>query len=78
MEGNEALKQQLTGMIQLKYFYETITDVASQCFERCLPRLNDHLDSHERICIENCAGRFLDMKMFLTKRMIAMGKQEEK
>ena len=39
-----------------------LTDI---CFEKCITKPGNKLDSSEANCVANCAGRFLDSSVFV-------------
>lgn len=45
-----------------------LTDI---CFEKCITKPGNKLDSSEANCVANCAGRFLDSSVFVVNRMMA-------
>lgn len=44
-----------------------LTDI---CFEKCITKPGNKLDSSEANCVANCAGRFLDSSVFVVNRMM--------
>lgn len=40
------------------------------CFEKCVAKPGNKLDSSEATCISHCAGRYLDTSMFIMNRMV--------
>ena len=40
------------------------------CFEKCVAKPGNKLDSTEASCISNCTGRYLDTSMFIMNRMV--------
>ena len=46
-----------------------LTDI---CFEKCITKPGNKLDSSEANCVANCAGRFLDSSVFVVNRMMAV------
>jgi import inner membrane translocase subunit TIM8 len=40
------------------------------CFDKCVVKPGNKLDSSEANCISNCAGRYLDTSMFIMNRMV--------
>merc|ERR1711865_198493 len=49
-----------------------LTDI---CFEKCITKPGNKLDSSEANCVANCAGRFLDSSVFVVNRMMAKRQQ---
>lgn len=60
----------LQQVLQLRAMYEMTTNIASVCFQTCLPRLNPRLEESDKSCISNCAANFLHMKLLFTRRII--------
>lgn len=58
--------------LQLKYIYEMVTDITRECFERCITKLHDRLDSHQQSCVEQCSGRMMDVKAFIANKFLKL------
>ena len=52
-----------------------ISKLTDTCFDKCVTRPGNKLDSSEANCIANCAGRYLDSSVFVVNRMMAKRQQ---
>ena len=48
-----------------------ISKLTETCFDKCITKPGNQLDSSEANCIANCAGRYLDSSVFVVNRMMA-------
>jgi import inner membrane translocase subunit TIM8 len=48
-----------------------ISKLTETCFDTCVNKPGNKLDSSEANCIANCAGRYLDSSVFVVNRMMA-------
>lgn len=47
-----------------------IGKLSELCFDKCVNKPGNKLDSSEANCISNCAGRYLDTSVFIMNRMV--------
>lgn len=52
-----------------------IGKLTETCFDKCVQKPGNKLDSSEANCIANCAGRYLDSSVFVVNRMMAKRQQ---
>ncbi len=57
-------------VIQTRQFFQVITNVAKECFNRCVPRIHDKLEPHEQTCLANCAARLVESESFVLFRFL--------
>ena len=48
-----------------------IGKLTETCFDKCIDKPGNKLDSYEANCIANCAARYLDSSVFVVNRMMA-------
>ena len=75
-----------TQVKELQQFMETenqkaviqaaISKLTETCFDKCVAKPGNKLDSSEANCIANCAGRYLDSSVFVVNRMMAKRQQQ--
>ena len=83
MDGHEPDEKQSR---ELQSFMETenqkaviqaaINKLTETCFDKCITKPGNKLDSSEANCIANCAGRYLDSSVFVVNRMMAKRQQQ--
>ena len=56
---------------------QAISKLTETCFDKCVTRPGNKLDSSEANCIANCAGRYLDSSVFVVNRMMAKRQQQQ-
>ena len=76
-----------TQAAELQHFMETenqkaviqqaISKLTETCFDKCVQKPGNKLDSTEANCIANCAGRYLDSSVFVVNRMMAKRQQQQ-
>ncbi|KAI0235245.1 Mitochondrial import inner membrane translocase subunit tim8, partial [Massospora cicadina] len=44
----------------------TLTDL---CWDKCVTKIGNRLDSSEENCLKNCVGRFLDTSIFIVNKL---------
>lgn len=49
------------------------TDV---CWDKCVDKISNRMDSKTEACLSNCVERFLDTTHFVVNRLGTMGKQD--
>ena len=54
-----------------------ISKLTETCFDKCVAKPGNKLDSSEANCIANCAGRYLDSSVFVVNRMMAKRQQQQ-
>ena len=54
-----------------------IGKLTETCFDKCVQKPGNKLDSSEANCIANCAGRYLDSSVFVVNRMMAKRQQRQ-
>ena len=54
-----------------------ISKLTETCFDKCVTKPGNKLDSSEANCIANCAGRYLDSSVFVVNRMMAKRQQQQ-
>ena len=54
-----------------------IGKLTETCFDKCVQKPGNKLDSSEANCIANCAGRYLDSSVFVVNRMMAKRQQQQ-
>ena len=54
-----------------------ISKLTETCFDKCVQKPGNKLDSSEANCIGNCAGRYLDSSVFVVNRMMARRQQQQ-
>merc|ERR1712086_279838 len=52
-----------------------IGKLTETCFDKCVTKPGNKLDSSEANCVANCAGRYLDSSVFVVNRMMAKRQQ---
>jgi hypothetical protein len=67
----------LEQLYQMRAIYEMNTMITEKCFDICVPKLDKSLDKSSRTCISHCAGRFLDTKVFVAKRLVEQASQTQ-
>ena len=55
---------------------QAISKLTETCFDKCVTKPGNKLDSSEANCIANCAGRYLDSSVFIVNRMMAKRQQQ--
>lgn len=55
---------------------QAISKLTETCFDKCVTKPGNKLDSSEANCIANCAGRYLDSSVFVVNRMMAKRQQQ--
>ena len=55
---------------------QAISKLTETCFDKCVTKPGNKLDSSEANCIANCAGRYLDSSVFIVNRMMAKKQQQ--
>lgn len=55
---------------------QAIGKLTETCFDKCVQKPGNKLDSSEANCIANCAGRYLDSSVFVVNRMMAKRQQQ--
>jgi hypothetical protein len=60
---------------QRMMFHQYISQVASECFDKCIGTPGRTLSAKESECVKNCALRFKDTQAFVTQYMVRRGEQ---
>ncbi|KAJ9072044.1 Mitochondrial import inner membrane translocase subunit tim8 [Entomophthora muscae] len=50
----------------------TMTDL---CWDKCITKIGNRLDSNEESCLKNCVERFLDTSIFIVSKLQKQGNQ---
>jgi hypothetical protein len=74
---DEEQKTQLIQLYQMRKMYEMITNISSDCFDLCVPKLNNKLEKQEENCMALCAARYLEMKVIFDHRLKARAAEVE-
>lgn len=56
-------------------FHQWISQVASECFDKCISTPGRTLSARETECVKNCALRFKDTQQFVTQYLVRRGEQ---
>jgi mitochondrial import inner membrane translocase subunit TIM8 len=79
MAGDDELSPQLQQFVeqeqQKMLIHQYISQVASECFDKCIATPNRSLSSRETECVRNCALRFKDTQAFVTQYLVRRGEQ---
>lgn len=54
---------------------QTISELNDKCWELCVDKPGQRLDSRTETCLANCVNRFLDASTFIVKRLEKVGQQ---
>ncbi|KAK4469806.1 hypothetical protein MN116_007320 [Schistosoma mekongi] len=65
---DEGLQRQLLHELQKQRFHQLGHQLTSICWDRCVTKLNNSLDSRTESCIANCVERYIDVSGVLTRR----------
>ncbi|GBP79817.1 Mitochondrial import inner membrane translocase subunit Tim8 A [Eumeta japonica] len=55
---------------QKQRFQVLVHGLTDKCWETCMGRPSNRLDSRTEACITNCVERFIDVTTFITKRLM--------
>lgn len=55
---------------EMETIFELVTDITKECFKRCIPKITDRIDPHERTCLEQCFGRIIDTNGFIVYHLM--------
>ncbi|CAK1545691.1 unnamed protein product [Leptosia nina] len=74
MSNTESVDPQLQDFIlsetQKQRFQVLVHGLTDTCWETCMGRPSNRLDSKTEVCIMNCVERFIDVTTFITKRLM--------
>ncbi|XP_074651181.1 mitochondrial import inner membrane translocase subunit Tim8 B-like [Tubulanus polymorphus] len=71
--GSEEELQQFIQLEQQKALFQTqIHRLADVCWDKCIDKPSNKLDSRTETCLTNCVERFIDTSMSITNRFQQM------
>ncbi|CAK1593841.1 unnamed protein product [Parnassius mnemosyne] len=74
MSERESLDPQFEDFVlaetQKQRFQVLVHGLTDTCWETCMGRPSNRLDSKTETCITNCVERFIDATTFITKRLM--------
>ena len=80
-EPDERQKVELQAFMEMEnqkaVIQAAISKLTETCFDKCVQKPGNKLDSSEANCIANCAGRYLDSSVFVVNRMMAKRQQQQ-
>ena len=80
-EPDERQQKELQSFMEMEnqkaVIQAAISKLTETCFDKCVSKPGNKLDSSEANCIANCAGRYLDNSVFVVNRMMAKKAQVE-
>lgn len=56
-------------------FQQTVNELNDKCWDICVDKPGQRLDSRTETCLSNCVDRFLDASTFIVKRLEKVGQQ---
>jgi mitochondrial import inner membrane translocase subunit TIM8 len=75
----DELSPQMQALVQEEQqkmvFHQWISQVASECFDKCIGTPGRSLSSREQECVRNCTLRFKDTQAFVTQYLVRRGEQ---
>merc|ERR1711871_627866 len=66
----EDLQKFVQGAQQQAGVHAVMDKFTDMCFKKCVARPGTSLGSYESECVQNCVGRFLDSKKFVSERFM--------
>ena len=60
---------------QKMLIHQYISQVASECFDKCIGTPGRNLSSRQTECVKNCSLRFKDTQAFVTQYLVTRGEQ---
>ncbi|CAH8504007.1 unnamed protein product [Heterobilharzia americana] len=64
----EGIQRQLLQELQKQRFQQLGHQLTSLCWDKCVSKLSNSLDSRTEGCIANCVERYIDVSGVLTSR----------
>ena len=63
------LKQQLMAESEKAKFQLQVHNLTDTCWEKCVDKPNNRLDSRTETCLQSCVERFIDSSNFIVNRL---------
>ncbi|KFM72307.1 Mitochondrial import inner membrane translocase subunit Tim8 A, partial [Stegodyphus mimosarum] len=60
---------------QKQRFQQLVNELNDKCWDICLDKPGQRLDSKTETCLTNCVNRFIDASTFILKRLEKVGSQ---
>ncbi|GBO38949.1 Mitochondrial import inner membrane translocase subunit Tim8 A [Araneus ventricosus] len=60
---------------QKQRFQQLVNELNEKCWDICLDKPTQRLDSKTETCLTNCVNRFIDASSFILKRLERVGSQ---
>ncbi|XP_065207927.1 mitochondrial import inner membrane translocase subunit Tim8 [Planococcus citri] len=57
---------------QKAQFNAQIHEFNNVCWDKCIDKPTNKLDSKTEVCLSNCVNRFIDVSLLITKRFATM------
>ncbi|CAL1282637.1 unnamed protein product [Larinioides sclopetarius] len=77
--GSPAVDKDLERFIeeenQKQRFQQLVNELNEKCWDICLDKPTQRLDSKTETCLTNCVNRFIDASSFILKRLERVGSQ---
>ncbi len=69
------LQEALQGYQVRAAYQQQVFNFMDKCFDVCVDKLKDHLDSKQEACMCNCVERYIDTGKLIEQRLAARGRQ---
>ncbi|KAK7590262.1 hypothetical protein V9T40_001875 [Parthenolecanium corni] len=70
--GDKELQEFLLIEKQKAQFNAQIHEFNSVCWDKCIEKPSNKLDSRTELCLSNCVNRFIDVSLLITNRFANM------